>query len=255
MAGKYADSPLALIPTPYKQTGKTDDFTMDASHMAIVHNLIIRGYNSIYKQAPHIRPNNDVPDFIGYSIAWYNMVINHHRSEEKVIFPLYEKHTGVPGLMDGDRAEHEAFYGGMEKFKEYLDSCLSSQDPKTAFSGPHLVGLMDTFGSALHSHLSHEPVHLASLSKYPQIPTKEIKAAGEKDAMDTQSIIYMLPMLWFNHDTEFEDGEWRDWPGLSWQLKWVMVNVFGWWRSNWWRWGSVGRDGKMVELLALADNY
>jgi hypothetical protein len=73
--------------------------------MAIVHNVIIRGYNSIYKQAPHIRPR-DVRDFLGYSLTWNDLVINHHRSEETVIFPLYEKHSGVPGLMDTDREEH-----------------------------------------------------------------------------------------------------------------------------------------------------
>ena len=35
---------------------------MDASHMALVHNVFIRGYNSIYQQAPHIRPA-DYRDF------------------------------------------------------------------------------------------------------------------------------------------------------------------------------------------------
>jgi hypothetical protein len=136
-----------------------------------------------------------------------------------------------------------------------LDSCVSANNPTVAFSGTHLITLMDTFGPALQSHLAHEPVHLASLSKYPQIPTKDIKAAGQKDAMDTQSTIYMLPMLWYNLDVEFEDGYWHDFPGLSWQIKWVMVNVLGWWRSNWWRFGSAGRDGKMAPLLALRDGY
>jgi hemerythrin-like domain-containing protein len=82
---------------------------MDASHMALVHNVIILGYNSIYQQAPHINPS-DVRDFIGYSLAWIEMVLGHHRSEEEVLFPMIEAGAGVPGLMDADKEEH-----GMEK--------------------------------------------------------------------------------------------------------------------------------------------
>ena len=75
--------------------------------MAIVHNVIIRGYNSIYQQAPLVRPA-DVRDFIGYSLAWIDMVIGHHHSEEEVLFPLIEEGAGVPGLMDSDKEEHGA---------------------------------------------------------------------------------------------------------------------------------------------------
>ena len=78
---------------------------MDASHMALVHNVFIRGYNSIYQQAPHIRPA-DYRDFVGYCLAWHEMVQGHHDSEEEVLFPGIEEATGVKGIMDGEKAEH-----------------------------------------------------------------------------------------------------------------------------------------------------
>ena len=78
---------------------------MDASHMALVHNVMIHGYNSIYLQAPRIIPA-DVPDFVNYCLTWYEEVKGHHDSEEIVLFPLIEKGTGVKGIMDGDLAEH-----------------------------------------------------------------------------------------------------------------------------------------------------
>jgi hemerythrin-like domain-containing protein len=78
---------------------------MNASHMAIVHNVIIRGYNSIYQQAPHVS-SEDVPDFIGYSKAWIEMVLGHHHSEEEVLFSMIEAGAGIPGLMDTDKEEH-----------------------------------------------------------------------------------------------------------------------------------------------------
>lgn len=73
--------------------------------MALVHNVIIRGYNSIYQQAPRIH-QHDVRDFIGYCLAWNDMVLNHHHSEETILFPLLEQGAGVPGLMDTDKDEH-----------------------------------------------------------------------------------------------------------------------------------------------------
>jgi hypothetical protein len=44
----WAADSLAMIPTPYSQTGATDRFTIAASQMALVHNGIFHGFNSIY---------------------------------------------------------------------------------------------------------------------------------------------------------------------------------------------------------------
>lgn len=240
--------------------------------MAVVHNVILRGYNSIYKQALHIH-ERDIGDFVGYCLAWVEMVLGHHRSEEAVLFPMLAEGAGVPGLMDADKNEHgkvslllisslklnkyvtDAFYSGLGEFKDYLESCTVAADPPAVFNGAHAVALLDSFGPALHSHLANEAAHLASLSKYPNIDLEPIQKATEKDAMDRTSAVFLLPMLWFNHDVDFEDGYWSGFPGLPAPMKWVMVNVFGWWRSNWWRFGSVDRNGKLIELLALREGY
>jgi len=143
----------------------------------------------------------------------------------------------------------------MDALKNYLDRCIGAKQPRGTFEGPRMVALMDEFGSALHSHLSNEPARLASLKEYPNIDMVAIKAKAEKDAMDRTSPVYLLPMLWCNLDSEFEDGYWKDFPGLSAPVRWVLVNVFGWWRSNWWRFGSVDKNGQRVQLLALRDDY
>ena len=62
---------------------------------------------------------------------------------------------------------------------------------------------MDSFGEVFHTHLVHEPPQIASLSQYPI----DIKACSEKTAkhsMSRTSVVYLLPMLWFNLDLEFE---------------------------------------------------
>lgn len=73
--------------------------------MALVHNIIIRGFNSIYLQAPKVK-QDDVVDFLHYCQAWHVLMIGHHDSEESILFPGIEEATGVKGIMDADVQEH-----------------------------------------------------------------------------------------------------------------------------------------------------
>lgn len=236
--------------------------------MALVHNAIINGYNSIYQQALSVKPT-DYPDFISYSLAWHAMVTGHHDSEEEVLFPSLEAATGVQGLMDSDKAEHgkssparfnttglisspkAAFHDGMVNFKAYLTTCAAAPG---SFSATNLLHLMDTFGPPLHQHLLHEPAKMASLAKYP-IDIRALSEKTAKHSIDHTSTVNLLPMLLFNLDLEFENGKWKDFPPVPAPMRWVMVNVIGWWRAGWWRFGSCGADGRRVRLLALRDEY
>jgi hemerythrin-like domain-containing protein len=81
---------------------------MEASHMTISHNSIIRGFNGIYQQAPRIgAPDQD--DFIGYCLAWHTFVHTHHHYEEIFLFPAIEEAVGEKGVMDGEVSEHGEF--------------------------------------------------------------------------------------------------------------------------------------------------
>jgi hypothetical protein len=92
-----ADKPLSLlVPPQSKQADPSkpeNDFVGAASEMCLVHNFLIRGYNSIFLQAPHVKPE-DYSDFINYSMCWLNLIRSHHDGEERLIFPEIEKATG-----------------------------------------------------------------------------------------------------------------------------------------------------------------
>lgn len=57
--------------------------------MALLHNSILRGYNSIYNQIPHIL-DADKGDFVGYSLTWHKFVKSHHDDEEANLFAKIE---------------------------------------------------------------------------------------------------------------------------------------------------------------------
>lgn len=101
----WADAPLKLITTPQYETKKTDIFTTGATHMALLHNSIFRGYNSIYQQAPHVQ-DVDKSDFIGYSLTWYRFVKSHHDDEEVSLFTKVEEVLDDKTIWDATHKEH-----------------------------------------------------------------------------------------------------------------------------------------------------
>jgi hemerythrin-like domain-containing protein len=76
--------------------------------MALSHNVIIRGLNSIYRQAPHVKPE-DHADFIAYSKCWFEVLDAHHTSEETSLFPEIEAKTGEKGIMKKNVEQHRSF--------------------------------------------------------------------------------------------------------------------------------------------------
>ena len=116
----WADSPMKLIQSPLFLTKKvnclqvmiltsltlqTDLFTAGASHMCNLHNSILRGYNSIYHQAPHVQPA-DKADFVGYALAWHKFVKSHHDDEEETLFTKIEALLKDDKIFAGTHAEH-----------------------------------------------------------------------------------------------------------------------------------------------------
>jgi hypothetical protein len=73
--------------------------------MTLSHNSLIRGFNSIYQQAPRISASN-YKDFTGYCLAWYRCIEQHHMHEEVNYFQEIERLTGQKGVMDGEVEQH-----------------------------------------------------------------------------------------------------------------------------------------------------
>lgn len=73
--------------------------------MALLHNAILRGYNSIYQQAPHIKPD-DKSDFVGYSLTWHKFVKSHHDDEEQTLFTKVEQLLDDKSIWAETHKEH-----------------------------------------------------------------------------------------------------------------------------------------------------
>lgn len=104
----WADGPCELVHTPQFLHKKDDIWTKGATHMALLHNAILRGFNSIYLQAPHVKVE-DYTAFVGYSLTWYRFVKSHHDDEEAELFPKVDDILKEDGIWNETHQEHGTY--------------------------------------------------------------------------------------------------------------------------------------------------
>ncbi|KKY26757.1 putative hemerythrin hhe cation binding domain-containing protein [Diplodia seriata] len=253
----WADGPCPLIETPQYATKKDDIWTKGATHMALLHNAILRGFNTVYLQAPHIK-DADKADFVGYSLAWFRFVKSHHDDEEAELFPKVEGVLNEKGIWEETHKEHESFLEGLGAYNTYLTSLSSPAD----FDGKELVRIMDTFREPFNDHFHSEIKTIATFADLPSAPAPDspeaenasatFKAWGKK-TLTKAGMTDVVPFCLLNLDRTYEEGMWATWPPMPGPIRWMMVNVFGSWNWGWWRFSSCDASGNPQPLYALQD--
>ncbi|TAQ88517.1 hypothetical protein B7494_g3157 [Chlorociboria aeruginascens] len=238
---RFANGPFKLIETPVhsqKSVAPHDQYVEGASIMALGHNVIIRGLNSIYRQAPNITAN-EASHFISYAKCWVEVLDAHHNMEEDTLFPMIETKCG----------EQDAFLPGIKAFREYLDSISSTPEE---FSGNHLTQLIDDFAPVLTEHLSDEIPTLLALSRFgDKLPLRDMINFESKKSPLFVSKTGGTPFFFRNLDLTFEDGLWANWPPMPKFVWWFMNKTFVRVNQNWWKYASCDDQGQPQELPAL----
>lgn len=242
--------------------------------MACVHNVIIRGLNSIYLQARNVAPTKvsaitpqnkaDVQtrdDFVDYAREWSIFLHLHHDGEEALLFPEIEKATATTGIMDRNVQQHRLFDEGVKRFDDYLARVRCPVDGKERIGedkflyGPELAEIIESFGSTLTNHLNEEIGTLLSLRVYGGTVNIEklISDVGEH-ALKTASMIGTIPFCFHNLDNAFEGGlHKKTFPPAPWLImflaKWIL------WIPNrrLWRFAPANSARNLRPKLLFAD--
>ncbi|KAH8157027.1 hypothetical protein CIB48_g11219 [Xylaria polymorpha] len=250
----WADTPLKLITTPQFETKKTDIFTTGATHMALLHNSIFRGYNSIYQQAPNVK-DIDINDFIGYALTWFKFVKSHHDDEEESLFTRVEEVLDDKTIWAETHKEHEAFLPGLVEFEKYLSSLRSPKD----YSGEELKRIMSSFQEPFEVHFHSEISTIADLANHPNAPKPGSPEEAEaslmfktwgKSTVTKAGTLDVVPFFLLNLDGTLEDGLWENWPPIPAPIKWGLVNIAGAYHNRWWKFSSCA-GGKPRQLHAV----
>jgi hemerythrin-like domain-containing protein len=160
----WADTPFPLLETPRSQLAGAPESpaSKNASEMALIHNILLRGLNCIYNQAPNLKFSEDIDDFMDFCGAWSHTLRSHHKTEETVYFPLLEEQCseGNKGVASKNHDEHERFLGGLGEFDEVVKGVkIDGVD----YDSAKLLKIIDDFGPRLAEHLRNEIVLLQSL--------------------------------------------------------------------------------------------
>jgi hemerythrin-like domain-containing protein len=145
--------------------------------MALAHNILIRGLNSIYRQAPYVKPEEQ-KDFVGYAQNFVNVLSVHHASEEESFFPDVEKMSGEAGVMEKNVEQHHEFHDGLHELQDYLGKVA---DGVKTYDGQYLVKVIDGFGPSLSQHLAEEIQCLLELKRYGPDKMKGLAKALEAE--------------------------------------------------------------------------
>jgi hypothetical protein len=166
----WADTPFALIPTPggTENPATLPPATFMAREMAMAHNGILRGLNSIYNQCLYVKSPQDIADLLLYTKFWCDWIHEHHEAEERLLFPEMERITKVQGLMEKNVVQHHVFMPGLEELERY---CVG-RSPEV-YNGRELQRITDGFGSQLSQHLTEEIGTLQGLEIYDAVALKE----------------------------------------------------------------------------------
>jgi len=249
---QWADAPFQLLESIRKRDGITDvtkeTFAQaSATEMVLVHNVMIRGLNSIYLQAPNIKEQKDVADFVVYLFSWSLMLHAHHHTEESTAFPLLEKYTGVENLMGKNVDQHRLFEPGLEAFDQYITALKAG---KENYDGKKVCTIIDSFGPTLVSHLTEEIATIEGLEQYgDKIDWKSYNKAIQKEAVDEGDTEHGIPFFIANIDSTFEHPfNASSWPPFPWFValicRWVYIPK----HKEAWRFGSCDSYGVPKDL-------
>ena len=154
--------------------------TCSISSLHTCADTLIRALNSIILQAPNVKDPTDVSDFVTFAMVTMDAIVEHHTTEETLLFPLLEKHS-KPGLMDENVVQHEEFHYGMHELGIYLRQV---QHGVRDYDGQKVVKLMDGFTLPLTKHLEDEITTLLALEAY-DVPSGKIMERAEAHAKKT----------------------------------------------------------------------
>ncbi|KAK4116151.1 hypothetical protein N656DRAFT_774352 [Canariomyces notabilis] len=223
--------------------------------MALLHNSILRGYNSIYHQAPIVL-DQDKAAFVGYCLAWYKFVKSHHDDEEATLFTMMEEVLQDQTIFEETHKEHESFLAGLAEFEKYLTALKSPSD----FSGDELLRIMRGFQADFENHFHSEIATIAKFSEHPNAPkegTPENAAAAAtfkawgKSTVTKAGVTDVVPFFLLNLDRTAEGGMWANWPPMPAPIRWGLINLAGSIHYGWWKFASCNAAGQPQELWAF----
>lgn len=198
---KWADTPFTLLKIPGQsgaQTCTNPSLLHMVAEMANIHNVLIRGLNAIYNQAPFVHIPSDVSDLMLYIAAWADSVHHHHHLEETLFFPEVTAAAKEAGQTFDAHVNLEQHHDFEPKMADMVGWVKSVSEGKNTYDSEQLKGKIDSFAPTLVQHLHAEIDTLTVLEQCDGDKLKEAmkRVADEsaKTADPVRAYLLLLPI-------------------------------------------------------------
>lgn len=150
----WAEQPLQLIssisPTERPFPNKIGIFF--ARHMAVLHNILSRGFNAACNQAMNVKAGSeDAANLLIFSQFLFEFISSHHQVEDDIFFPAIEKANHSPGLTSNNSKQHQSFHAGLEEFGDYVNTTS-----KEEYEAKRYLAILKSFRVPMQQHLRDE---------------------------------------------------------------------------------------------------
>ncbi|KAF1837687.1 hypothetical protein BDW02DRAFT_565799 [Decorospora gaudefroyi] len=252
----WADTPFTLLTIPGQDSTPptTNSHVLSvAQEMANVHNVLLRGLNSIYQQAPFVTTPTDIADFMLYITAWADTVHHHHSLEERLFFPRVEalaRDAGVPeweGMMGGNVAQHHEFEPKMAEMVVWVEGVRAWN---TEYDAGVLKGLMDGFAGVLTQHLHDEIGTLMRLEGCDGEGVARALKEVADEGMKTAEPNLVVPLILGCCDRSFPGS--ATFPPVPFFIPWLNAYWFARKHSGSWRFNPCDHWGRPRSLHFLS---
>ena len=211
-----------------------------ASHMAQIHNLVIRALNSIYNQCLQPTSPSDTATFLHYCRIFCSLLDHHHEIEDTWLFPEFERLLAQPGSMGVNVAGHDAFLPGLQLFEAYVTKTRPEE-----YCGMTLRNMLDRFAPLLVEHLHEE---IPTMLMMWRVDAKELEkcwAVAEKMGRSGGSVWEAPAFIMACVDKEMVmDGEPCSFPGAPAAVEWVVRKGLARRFAGVWKWAPFSFEGE-----------
>ncbi|KAG8919993.1 hypothetical protein FRC01_000989 [Tulasnella sp. 417] len=229
-----------------------DIFDCQAIGMALMHNIIIRSFNSLLYYSGEVQPGTpEFASFLRYAQEVCALVRRRHNDEEKLYFPFLESRLGE-GRMAGSVAAHEALSKPLAGFEDMVQKTIIK---------PHewdldlFRNLIYRFMPALKEHLKDELKRLDATELRQHFTEQDFKDYEKRFIKETvKSVVPSRgPQLVFVNG-DLINGAWyalvarfpRFPPALVFLVKHVLFKL----HSDMWAFGCCDREMKLKRPFA-----
>ncbi|PPQ66566.1 hypothetical protein CVT24_007130 [Panaeolus cyanescens] len=229
---KYPLIPVTVPPNCDFQ----DHVATFAIEMSLIHNVFIRGLNSMWHNAPRVKSEHEA-SFVGYCLSWVWLMHDHHEGEETIIFPFLETKFPMQHNVDA----HHEFLDGLNNFEAYMKRV---QNKEEAYDGAKVRTLLDSFADVLVKHLQDE-IETLTPDHMKEYDVNELNAMLKvhTDHIQTLSWVTSLSFVLHHNDTRIAPN----WPPIPTPIMWTIRNVAYWRHSDYWMFAPFSRPGPPQE--------